>query len=437
MAKTKKNGKQAKKAGATSPKRAGTIRQRAVKAAATKKTKDEKKRAGVKTADEKKRAAAKKRKSTASTDTSSSEPKAKKQKMTVASRKTKTAATAEPEAKKRKTARKIGATGGAAAKAPTRRVSPRMKKAPVKSSAGKRNSKANAIQKVAAAAEASSSTKYQVIKATDPSKGRGNFYKKIIANATIATLEWMAQDEANKKCIIEGFCRRGDPKKKELIAILYKKVYSKLPRTETFRDLRSSDFLSKRGGDNLGKLLARCNLRTDCIQGTNKGKPSSYYIDSNKFKIKAQKNLDEGTGVAALLDLTPTARSGFIGLVKNGRVPTRQFKSIDAALSCVVDALIRSDVMPDAQLPATLSAEAYQELCKSIDPDTEANKLLDAIGRRDASSLRCQSGACLQVAMYCLAVRLHQRRVLAVKSKDGKQIDFGSMVSIILCVFPK
>ena len=439
MAKTKKNGKQAKKAGATSPKSTGTARQRALKAAADKKIKDEKKRAGVKTANASKKGAASKKRNADDT-TSSSEPNTKQQKTAAAT----TDDSSQPKAKKQKTAKKTGATGGrtggAAAKAPTRRTSSRTKKTPpIKSAAGKRNSVANVAKTVAAAAAkaGSRSAKFQVINATDPSKGANSFYKKITANATIVIVRWIKKSKDNKKCIFEGFRKVSDGivKRKELIALLRKEVYSKLPKNDPkFETLRSSDFLSKKNGLNLCNLLARCNLRADCIQGTNMGKPSSYYINSNEFKIKAQQTLNDGDGVANLLDLTSNTCSGLIGLYENDLVPFQQFKSIDAAISCVADALVLSGMVPDAHLPATLSAEEYQEHCKSINPNNAACELLDAIGRRDARSLRCQSAACLQVAIYCLSVRAYQGRVLAVKSKDGKQIDFGSMVSIILLV---
>lgn len=298
-----------------------------------------------------------------------------------------------------------------------------------RSAAGKR--KRTATQRTSAAAAtvaasaataiaAATTADFKVVKSTDTTT---EVRDKVKHNATILIKAWMAKKKANKRCIEEGFPSHptSDDKamRKELLSLLYKDLYNKLPRGENFkgRNLRAPDYLSKNKGTNLNKLLARTGLRPNTITGDNKGQISYTFADTHMFKITAQENLQEGKGVAASLDITKRLSEDLISLQETGYSNTQQFDSVNSALLYVRDAL--KNIIPDIDKVVTLSPVEYLKLCKSIDPDTAASKLLNALAQRDATSLRCQSGACLQVAVLCVSQRLVERRLRAIIKKDG------------------
>ena len=280
---------------------------------------------------------------------------------------------------------------------------------------------------------AATTADFKVVKSTDT---KSEVHDKITHNAIIVITIWTAEDEDNERCIKDGFCRGGtdSARRKELIARLYNQVYKKLPRTyltkagskRKLNYLRARDYLSKNRGYNLNHLLAATGLRKTLITGDNKGQVSSEFAHHHKFEINAEQNLQEGKGVAASLKITEELSADLIGLTENGRSVTQQFNSFHSALLYVRDAL--KPVIPNINKVVTLSPEKYLELCKNVDPNTETSKLLNALAQRDATSLRCQSGACLQVAVYCVSQRLYERRLRAIIKKDGTR-DILSMVS--------
>ena len=334
-------------------------------------------------------------------------------------------------------------SGGAAASTKARR-SARKTTSATSSSADKkrkRDSGADTRASAADAVAASVSTAIAAITTDDlkVAKKTDNIttvHKVVKHNATAFIQEWMDEDEDNETCIVDGFRKvsDGSVRKKELIARLYNQVYKKLPRTcftkagskRKLNDLRARDYLTKRKGTNFCKLLNLTGTRDKTIQGDNKGKTPFAFANSHKFAITAQQNVETGKGVAASLNITEALSKDLIRLAENGEIVTQQLESFESALLFLRDAL--NPVIQDIDKVATLSPEEYLELCKSIDPEAEANTVLNALAQRDATSVRCQSGACLQVAVHCVATRLVERRLRAVVHKDGSY-DILSRVS--------